>query len=128
MSGFPTRVQRQIRQRSGGVCEGCGVREATQMHHCQYRSKGGPEVASNGLHLCGSGNHTGCHGDAHGGKAAEAIGWSIRSGFDPLLVPKLLVVDGRQGWFRLDDEGGREPIAEADALEYLHLIGARRAA
>ena len=123
MSDFPLAVQRLIRKRSGGVCEGCGVAEAKEMHHCQYRSRLGPSTAGNGLHLCGWGNTSGCHGTAHDGEKGEKRGWSIRSGHDPLLVPKLLVVSFVEIWMMLDDEGGRRPITEGEAIERMAHIG-----
>ncbi len=128
MSDFPAGVERIIKARSGGICEGCGNAPAREMHHCQYRSRLGPSVAGNALHLCGWGNHTGCHGKAHDGAKAEAIGWSIRSRHDPLLVPKLVFIHGLPQWVRFDNDGGHEVVHEADAIEYLHLIGARKAA
>ena len=75
---FPESEKRIIRARSKGVCEGCGKAPATEMHHRQYRSRGGLSVASNGLWLCGWGNHTGCHGIAHTA-IGEQLGWSVRS-------------------------------------------------
>lgn len=128
MSDFPAGVQRIIKARSGGTCEGCGLTDATEIHHCQFRSRLGPSVAGNALHLCGWGNHTGCHGIAHSGAKAEAIGWAIRSRHDPLIVPKRISLEGRKTWVRFDNDGGLEVIPEADALEYLYLIGARRGA
>ena len=128
MSGFPASVQKIIRTRSKGICEGCGLAEATEMHHCQFRSRGGPDTAGNALHLCGWGNHTGCHGIAHSGAAGEAIGWAVRSRHDALQVPKLIVINYVKTWVRFDDAGGHEVVPEADAIEYMHLIGARKAA
>jgi hypothetical protein len=126
MSGFPPSELKLIKQRSRGICEGCGLAPATQAHHRQYRSRGGADIAQNALHLCGSGNHTGCHGKAH--NEGEPIGWSIRSGFDPLLVPALIVVDFTSRWVRFIADGEREIVPPADAIESLQLIHARRAA
>lgn len=128
MTGFSPAVLRALKVRSGGVCEGCGLAEAKEAHHCQYRSRQGPDVLGNALHLCGWGNHTGCHGIAHSGAKGEAIGWAIRSGHDPLLVPKFIVLRGVKTWVRFDNDGGHETVHELDALEYLALIGARKVA
>lgn len=76
-----------VAERSFGLCEGCGKRAATQMHHRLFKSRGGQDFVVNLLHLCGSGNMLGCHGAAHmGGSAAEDIGWAIRSGGSPADV------------------------------------------
>jgi hypothetical protein len=54
-----------VYERSGGVCEFCGVRRASSYHHRLKRSHGGTWAPSNGLHLCGDGT-TGCHGQVEG--------------------------------------------------------------
>jgi hypothetical protein len=127
MSGFPASELALMTKRSRGICEGCGLVKATEAHHRQYRSRGGPDVAENGLHLCGWGNHTGCHGIAHTAEG-EARGWSIRSGYNPVEVPARIILEGRQVYVRFTADGGREVIPDADAIEYLELIHARRAA
>lgn len=86
MTAIPAKVLRAVQERSGGVCEGCGRRPAMEMHHRQYRSRGGRHEVVNLLHLCGSGNHTGCHGTAHTAMGAEA-GWSVHSWATPAEVP-----------------------------------------
>lgn len=127
MSDFSEATIRALKARSRGICEGCGLAKAAQAHHRKYRSRGGLSDLANALHLCGSGNHTGCHGTAHTAKG-EALGWSIRSGFDPLVVPVLLVVDFVELWFTLVNEGTPAPVHELDAIEYLTLIHARKVA
>jgi len=67
-----------VQRRSGGRCEGCGRKPATEMHHRLYRSQGGPDDVQNLLHLCGRGNTSGCHGIAHTGPGREA-GWSVNA-------------------------------------------------
>jgi len=104
---IPVAVRRAVEARSGGVCEGCGKRRATEKHHRLYRSRGGLHVVENLLDLCGWGNHTGDHGVAHT-KTGEDRGWSIRSGGDPLVVP---VQHARFGLVRLTAEGGWEPVS-----------------
>ncbi|MGG7510873.1 HNH endonuclease [Plantibacter sp. YIM 135249] len=75
-----------VATRSGGVCEGCGRRRATEMHHRRYRSQGGRDEVTNLLHLCGRGNASGCHGIAHTGPGREA-GFSVHSLATPAEVP-----------------------------------------
>ncbi|CAN5421530.1 hypothetical protein BH09ACT9_BH09ACT9_00280 [soil metagenome] len=84
-------------RRSGGLCEGCGLLEATQMHHRLYRSRSGLDEAQNLFHCCVT-----CHGIAHSGREGERLGWAIRSGGDPLKVevtyrgkPGFLTADGK---------------------------------
>lgn len=118
---FPPAVLRALKRRSGGVCEHCGVSEAREAHHRQFKSRGGAGVLSNALHLCGWGNHTGCHGTAHNGLTGERYGLAIRSGHNPQEVPFFRLFDGT--WWRLDDDGNREAVHPADAVEYMTLIG-----
>jgi hypothetical protein len=125
MSGFGAPTLAALKKRSRGICEACGLAEATEAHHRQYRSRGGPDTLSNALHLCGWGNHTGCHGKAHTG-AGEARGWSVRSGWKPLEIPALIVVDFRQVWVRFDNDGGHKPLHPITAREQMVLIGAIR--
>ncbi|WP_282580680.1 HNH endonuclease [Microbacterium aurugineum] len=81
---IPKKVRDAVQERSGGICEGCGIRRATDMHHRKYRSRGGKHTPSNLVHLCGGesglsgGNHSGCHGRAHGPNPPQ--GWSLPSG------------------------------------------------
>ena len=127
MSGFTPAVLGQMKRRSRGICEGCGLAEATEAHHRQYRSRGGSDLIENALHLCGWGNHTGCHGIAHTA-AGEAHGWSVRSGHNPILVPVMMRVVLAERWVKLTADGGLEQVSEFDAIEHLVLIGARKAA
>ena len=100
---IPVKNRRLVEERSGFLCEGCGQREATNVHHRQYLSRGGSHDVSNLLHLCGFGNNqsAGCHGTAHSGEGGE-MGWSCNSWQNPEHVPVLyrgtlmwLVDDGR---------------------------------
>lgn len=87
--------------RSGGICEVCGIASATNWHHRKNRSQGGGDELSNALHLCGSGT-TGCHGRITEHPAESyRCGWSVRSGHDPLTTPVLR----RREWVLLDNEG-----------------------
>ena len=102
MTGIPAPVQDLVRARSGGTCEGCCRREATEMHHRKYRARGGQHTAANLLHLCGWGNHTGCHGEAHTA-AGQDKGWSVASWADPAATP---IEHAVHGLVLLDDAGG----------------------
>lgn len=69
--------------------------------HRQFKSRGGKDAVVNALHLCGWGNHTGCHGVAHSAEGNE-LGWSCNSWEDPATKPVLyrgvmcwLTPDGR---------------------------------
>lgn len=74
--------------------------------------------------LCGWGNHTGCHGWAHGENVkAEAHGFSIRTGGDPALIP--VFTDGGI-WQRLQPNGDALFVMPPDAIEYMQLIGAMK--
>ena len=48
-----------VPSRSGGICEFCQKRRATEMHHRVSRGVGGPWSPENIVHLC-----NGCHGEA----------------------------------------------------------------
>lgn len=85
---WPVSVRRLVDVRSGGVCEGCGKRPGANLHHRKYRSRGGPDTVENALWLCGSGNHTGCHGVAHS-QTGHDNGWSVNSWADETHEPVL---------------------------------------
>lgn len=104
---IPDEVRALITARSGGVCEGCGAARATEMHHRRFRSRGGDDSADNLLHLCGWGNHTGCHGIAHSGRQGALRGWAVPSGW---MEPAEFPYQGPDGsWWLLDRTGGRAP-------------------
>ena len=94
-----------VAERSGGMCERCLVVPATQIHHRRYLSRGGKHNLANLLHLCGSGNFEGCHGEAHTGIGGE-VGTSI-SRHNPFPESAISYTDllGRERW--LDDSGLR---------------------
>lgn len=96
---IPETLRQAIAERSGGVCEGCGIARATNIHHRQYLSRGGQHTLTNTLHLCGTGNTSGCHGRAH--TDGSDIGWSVHRWEDPALIP----VDYRGQLRWLTDEG-----------------------
>ena len=106
LKSIPQASREAVAKRSKGVCEGCGLAPAVEVHHRRYRSRGGGHEVSNLLHLCGSGNHTGCHGTAHS-LQGEMWGWSIRSGVTApgrfrLLYRGVVVV--------LTDDGAKEEV------------------
>jgi len=104
----------EVRKRAAGICEGCGAAPATEFHHRIYRSRGGLDTVVNLLHLCGWGNHTGCHGIAHTIVGAQT-GWSVHGWNDPALVP---VFNKRTGlWTR-----GAEVLNPINAVEYMLLV------
>lgn len=103
---IPAKHRRTIETRSGGVCESCGDRPASEIHHRQYLSRGGSHDVHNLAHLCGWGNHTGCHGRAHkdGEREGLAIGMGYRSELQPLLY--------RGVWVLPDDDGGLKRLSD----------------
>lgn len=106
---IPAKNRRIVEQRSGGVCESCGDRPAADVHHRQYRSRGGTHDVHNLIHLCGMGNVNGCHGRAH--QDGEPEGLAIGRGYRSELIPML-----RRGvWVLPDDTGGYREITESTA-------------
>lgn len=110
--------RRLVRQRDGHRCTMCGasiVDQPSAVHHRVAKQMGGSaklERASNLVRLCGSGNADGCHGKAHSNPEwARNHGWIVSRSFDPAEIP----VDMHDGWFLLDDEGGRTPCAPTEA-------------
>lgn len=85
---IPAKNRKALHERSGGLCEGCGLRPATDVHHRKYLSRRGTHDLENLLALCGGaggmsgGNHSGCHGVAHSSEGHE-LGWSVHSWDDP---------------------------------------------
>jgi len=112
---IPAANRRAVERRSGGICESCGARPVTDIHHRQYLSRSGTHAVHNLFGLCGGGgglaggNHTGCHGRAH--TDGEKEGLSIGRGYRSELIPVLY----RGRWAVLDDDGGIEFITESTA-------------
>lgn len=106
---IPVKNRRIVEQRSGGVCESCGDRPASDVHHRQYLSRGGSHDVHNLIHLCGVGNTSGCHGRAH--KDGEREGLAIGRGYRSELMPVLY----RDVWVLLDDDGGMRFLNESTA-------------
>ena len=88
-----------VRDRSSGVCEGCGCSRAAEWQHRKNRSQGGGWNPANGLHLC-----TPCHAWIHANPtAAVERGWTVPEHLDPADVP---VEHWQWGRVHLDDHGG----------------------
>jgi hypothetical protein len=87
---------------------------ATNWAHRWPEGQGGLWFASNGLHLCGMGNASGCHGYSETHRAESyRKGWLLKRGRNPLTVPVLLPelpeplsLERPAGWAVLNDEGG----------------------
>lgn len=86
-----------VRERSGGVCEACGMARATDWAHRVAEGQGGPWCPSNGLHLCHP-DHMWCHANP---QEARARGWMLHSGDDPQMTPARLTY----GWALLHADG-----------------------
>lgn len=86
------------RARSGGVCERCGHRPATEVHHRKNRSQGGTWDLSNLLDLDAE-----CHREVTSFKEiALEQGWSVRREHDP--ATQYVWLAGR-GYCFLSDAG-----------------------
>lgn len=100
-----------VSERSGGLCERCGLRPATNVHHRKNRSQGGTWSPDNLLHLDGSGT-TGCHGWIGANvKLSYDHGWLVKSFQDPASVPVWCIDD----WVLLDASGGISAVELGDA-------------
>jgi hypothetical protein len=103
-------ARKVVRARSGGLCEGCGVRPARDWAHRVGRGQQGRWCASNGLDLC---NPAGCHDRAHASPSwARERGWILLSTQDPATEPALLA--GR-GWVLLNNDGTTERVEKRAA-------------
>lgn len=102
------RARQALRARSGGVCEMCGSRPATDAHHRKNRSQGGLWSPENLLHLCHQ-HHM--HVTTHPAIAREN-GWSVSAYRDPAVEPVWLA--GR-GWSVLRPDGAITSCGEGAA-------------
>lgn len=91
-----------VKERSGGLCEICGQREATDMAHRLAVSQVGKWEPCNILHACRF-----CHSDNHDHpQRSFDNGWHLRSGSNPIECAVLLAGDsGEKGWFYLKNNG-----------------------
>lgn len=101
------RAYEKVAERSFGLCEVCGVRQATETHHRLHRSHGGLDTVENLIRVCGWGNHSGCHGKAHSDSDRYTQGWAVRTGYDPATVA--LTYRGQLCWLTAD--GGIEAVS-----------------
>jgi hypothetical protein len=111
-------ARESVKTRSGGVCEGCGQRPATDYAHRTGKGVGGKWTAPNALHLDGPGNYGGCHGWAHQHPSlAKDAGWIVPSWRDPREVPAFIWADPwGPSWVLLDDAGYVHEGADLSAL------------
>lgn len=101
---MPVKHPEIVHDRCYGMCEGCHQKPASDIHHRRFLSRGGKHNLANLVALCGSGNHTGCHGLAHSGNAPD--GWAIKAA-DSRGESDVPFVDLRGIEWKLDDDGGR---------------------
>jgi len=59
------RLRRKILQRDGWRCQVCGIRTNLQVHHLNYRGRGGSDRKENLISLCAD-----CHRQVHEAAAA----------------------------------------------------------
>ena len=102
-----SRTRRIVAERSGGVCELCGVRPAESVHHRWKKGQGGPWSPSNCVATCGDGTR-GCHGwiESHPG-AAGVLGFHLRPKTHP---SKVSISSALHGVVLLIDDGGISPV------------------
>ena len=111
-TGFSPAVRQQLEQRSGGVCEICGISAAEQAHHRRPRGMGSTRRSetnypSNALMLCAA-----CHliVEKHRSDSYQH-GWVVRQQGDPAEVP----VRYRDGLaYLLTDDGGMSRYTEEE--------------
>jgi hypothetical protein len=112
---IPAKVRSALRERAGGCCELCGDPSANNAHHRRNQSRGGQDVLSNLLLLCGSGTT-----DDHGWvtqhpEAAGLLGQTIKDTLlSPLAVPVWLYTrtdlrDNLQVWLTDDGDYSMSP-------------------
>lgn len=103
------RARRLLAERSGGVCECCDMRRATDASHRKRRTQGGPWCPANLLHACRS-----CHLliDDPTQPTPRYCGWHLDRNQDPLTVPVFL--PARDRWVLLDADGGVTPCGPPD--------------
>lgn len=104
---MPKQHVEAVRERSRGVCEGCGRKKATDIHHRRTLARGGLHNIANLVALCGGegfsgGNHSGCHGLAHSGDAPA--GWLI-SRYEKAAESAIHFVDLSGAQWRFQDDG-----------------------
>lgn len=110
MSTQITPATRQLlAERSGGVCEVCARRRATEASHRRPRGMGGTSIkarhlAASLLHLCHD-CHQGPHGIERDREHAKSMGWLLGPLDSPTETPVWLATKYGTGWWMLDDDG-----------------------
>lgn len=85
-TAIPTSVRDEVKTRSGGYCEACGLPGAEHVHHRKLRSQGGRHEPINLLHV-----HEKCHRGIHSNPARSyALGHLVHGWADPADVPVIL--------------------------------------
>lgn len=86
---IPAKIRKIVTDRAEGMCEWCGKTAPLELHHRKFRSRGGKHTVTNLVALCGWGNHTGCHGDAHTKPAEKCSGFTVSSWDNEVNLPVL---------------------------------------
>jgi hypothetical protein len=121
-TGAERKGRQVVRLRSGGMCEICGTRQATDWQHRKNRSQGGDWLPSNGLDVCRT-----CHEEIHlNPEAAYANGWSVRQAMNPTDAPALLRTAYGQQYMWLHDDGTMD-MADV-AYEVLKAVSGKESA
>ena len=114
------KVRKLVLERDGYACVCCGrsiIGQRYSLGHRLRASQGGKAVPSNLLTFLGWGGQ-GCHGriDNRDDPRDEEKGYTVRSGFDPALIPVMIfgADGGVSAW--LTDDGGLIFEAPAGAL------------
>lgn len=111
---IPPAIRAAVSKRSGGICEVCHRRPATDKHHRKYRSRSGLHLVENLLDLCGPGNVFGCHGDAHGPTPLEGVAISR---YETRPVAEIEFVDKLGYRWRLAVDGTKARVGAPVELE-----------
>lgn len=110
MAGVTPKDRATVLERCGGMCEVCGERPASNLHHRRSRGMGGTRRAIHSpawlIAVCGHGNTSGCHGRIESSRpASEAAGWLLAPRDHPSTKPARLAV----GVVILLDDGSYGP-------------------
>lgn len=97
MSGdWPKQVRRAVQERSEGVCERCGMKKATDLHHRDRRGDGNHTIENAG-HVCRA-----CHNTIHANpETSRREGWIV---VEP-DTPAGHGIRYRGAWVYLDEHG-----------------------
>jgi hypothetical protein len=112
---MPRPIAEKVDERSGGMCEICHRRPATDKHHRLFLSRGGEHLVENIVAACGGsagmagGNHSGCHGRAHSGKALP--GTAI-SRYERRPIAEIELVDAYGYRWLFHPDGTKEKVGQ----------------